>query len=156
MTTIPNPEKIIYWAEDKAGVMRDMSSAELEAIILRGVAAILTPGHTELIELQYLVSACKVFETKMLAAGFTLPHREPTSFAEDVEAKLKVYMNSTSSSVYEHSYLMLSLAKLLEELHTFRHCHEKTWRGFYWLCEVAARALSMNYYHDKENGIYEP
>lgn len=73
MTTIPNPEKIIYWAEDKAGVMRDMSSAELEAIILRGAAAILTPGHMELVELQYLVSACKVFETKMLAAGIYSP-----------------------------------------------------------------------------------
>lgn len=154
--TIPNPEKIIHWAEDKAGLMRDMNADELEAIILRGVAAAISPGPTQSVELQYLVSACKMVENKMIVAGFTIPHREPTNFADDIEAKLKVYMNSSSSSVYEHSYLMLSLAKLLEELHTFQHGHEKTWRGFYWLREVAARALSMNYYYDKENGTYEP
>lgn len=155
MTTIPNPEKIIYWAEDKAGHMRDMNANQVEAMILHGVSTVVAPGPTHLAELQWLVSACKTLENKMLWSGFALPHREPSSFADDVEAKLKVYMNSSSSSMYEHRYLMLSLAKLLEELHTFQHVHEKTWRGFYWLREVAARALSMNYYHDKENGTYE-
>lgn len=156
MTTIPNPEKIIYWAEDKAGVMRDMSSAELEAIILRGVAAILTPGHMDLVELQYLVSACKVFETKMLAAGFTLPHREPTSFAEDVEAKLKHCMGNLPCCEYELNTLMIALSKLLQELHYPLHDVSQPWRGFYYLREVAARALSANYCQDKEAVIYEP
>lgn len=156
MTTIPNPEKIIYWAEDKASVMRDMSGAELEAAILRGVAAVLTPGHMELVELQYLVSACKVFETKMLAAGFTLPHREPTSFADDVGAKLKHYMDVLPRSEYELSDLMIALSKLLQELYYPLHGVPQPWRGFYYLREVAARALSTNYCRDKEAGIYEP
>lgn len=155
MTTIPNPEKIIYWAEDKAGVMRDMNANQVEAMILHGVSTVVAPGPTHLAELQWLVSACKTLENKMIGAGFTIPHREPTSFAEDVEAKLKRYMDISSSSEYEQNILMLSLAKLLEELHILQHGVQHSWQGFFWLREVAARALSANYYQDKENGTYE-
>lgn len=153
--TIPNPEKIIHWAEDKAGLMRDMNADDLEAIILRGVAAVISPGPTQFVELQWLVSACKTMENKMIGAGFTIPHREPTSFAEDVEAKLKRYMDISSSSKYEQNILMLSLAKLLEELHILQHGVQHSWQGFFWLREVAARALSANYFQDKENGTYD-
>lgn len=153
--TTTNLEKIIHWAEDKAGLMRDMNANELEAIILRGIADVIAPGPTQFVELQYLVSACKTMETKMLGSGFSLPHREPANFADDVEAKLKEFMSSSSSSVYEQNNLMLCLAELLKELHTFHHGYVNAWRGFCWLRKVAARALSANYYQDKENGTYE-
>lgn len=153
--TIQNPEKIVHWAEDKAGLMRDMNADELEAIILRGVAAVISPCHMQLVELQYLVSACKTVENKMIEAGFTIPQRESVNFTDDVEAKLKRYMDINSSSEYEQNILMLSLAKLLEELHILQHAVQHSWQGFFWLREVAARALLANYYQDKENGTYD-
>ena len=92
----------------------------------------------------------------MLAAGFTLPHREPTSFAEDVEAKLKHSMDILSCSEYELNVLMIALSKLLRELYSPLHGVSQQWRGFYYLREVAARALSTNYCRDNEAKIYEP
>lgn len=56
---------------------------------------------------------------------------------------------------YELNTLMIALSKLLQELHYPLHGVSQPWRGFYYLREVAARALSTNYCQDKKNGTYE-